>query len=214
VRGLLVLLALLLAATPARAEETVDGVLEKMHGAYKGVQAVRASFVQTSSGMSYMEPLTQTGTITLESPGKMRWEFATPRKQQYLSDGTTLWVVDEGDKTCTVFRSVDGMLKRFYGFLTGTVDLKAEFAVALVEEAGPVTNAAVLKLTPRSQDGSFDSLRVYVDRASHRVVGVAMLTPFGDRTDTVLKDVQTLDDVPDADFVWSAREGFRTIQGD
>lgn len=215
-RPLLLVLLVLGLAAPAQADEapTVSSVLEKMHASYKGVKAVRAAFVQTSTGMSYFEPLKQTGVIVLESPGKMRWEFETPRKQQYLSDGTTLWVVDEGDKTCTVFRSVDGMLQRFYGFLTGTADLKADFRVEVVTEETTVADATALKLTPLQPDGSIESLRVFVSTKNHRVVGISMITPFGDRTDTVLSDVTTLDDVPDEQFAWSDREGFRVIQGD
>lgn len=216
-RPLLVALLLLCMAVPGRAEEAdpTAKVLDEMHAAYKGVKALRANFVQTSTGMSFVEPLKQTGTITLESPGRMRWEFETPRKQQYLSDGVTLWVVDEGDRTCTVFRSVDGMLQRFYGFLTGTADLRKDFKVELATEAKPpVTDAVALKLTPLQPDGSIDSLRVYVHNTSHRVVGISMLTPFGDRTDTVLSEVTVVDDVPDADFSWVAREGFRVINGD
>lgn len=221
---LLALLLMLAAPAPGQAGETTptpepaataDQVLDTMHGAYKDLKALRAHFEQTSTGMSFVEPLKQTGTITLESPGRMRWEFESPRKQQYLSDGTTLWMVDEADRTCTRFRSVDGMLQQFYGFLTGTADIRRDFKVELASEPSPpVADAFALKLTPLQPDGSIDSLRVYVHRASHRVVGVSMLTPFGDRTDTVLTKMTALDDVPDADFAWTPREGFRLINGD
>ena len=186
-----------------------------MHAAYKDLKALRANFEQTSTGMSFMEPLKQSGTITLESPGRMRWEFLTPRKQQYLSDGVTLWMVDEGDRTCTVFRTVDGMLQQFYGFLTGTADIRKDFRVEVVAETpAPVADALALKLTPLQSDGSIDSLRVYVHRTTHRVVGISMLTPFGDRTDTVLSQMTELADVPDVDFTWVPRDGFRVINGD
>ena len=41
-----------------------------------------------------------------------------------------------------------------------------------------------------------------------------MLTPFGDRTDTLLTGVTLLEDVPDAGFTWAERDGFRLINGD
>ncbi len=199
----------------ADADPTPDAVLDRMHAAYKDLKALRANFEQTSTGMSFMEPLKQSGTITLESPGRMRWEFLTPRKQQYLSDGVTLWMVDEGDRTCTVFRTVDGMLQQFYGFLTGTADIRKDFRVEVVAETpAPVADALALKLTPLQSDGSIDSLRVYVHRTTHRVVGISMLTPFGDRTDTVLSQMTELADVPDVDFTWVPRDGFRVINGD
>ena len=215
VLSVIALLLLLPAGAGAGEQAGPEQVLDQMHAAYKGVRALRATFVQTSTGMSYFEPLEQTGTISLESPGKMRWEFVTPRAQQYISDGSTLWVVDDADQTCTVFSSVDGMLQRFYGFLTGSVDLRKDFTVTrTTEAASPVPGAVALTLTPRTPDGSIDSLRVYLDATTHRVVGVSMLTPFGDRTDTVLSAVEVVADVPDTLFGWSERPGFRVIRGD
>ena len=186
-----------------------------MHASYKGVTAVRARFTQTSTGMSFPQPLVQSGALLLEAPGRMRWDFETPRKQAYVSDGSTLWMLDDADRTATVFKTVDGMLKRFYGFLTGSIDLRADFKVALADDGpGPVPGARALALTPRAPDGSIDSLRIYLDASTGRVVAIAMLTPFGDRTETVLAEVSTPADLPDSEFVYTPREGWRTIRGD
>ncbi|MCO4769236.1 MAG: outer membrane lipoprotein carrier protein LolA [Deltaproteobacteria bacterium] len=194
---------------------TVDATLTKMAEAHKGMKAISASFTQTTTGMSYFEPVVQTGTIAMEAPGKMRWDFIAPTKTQWLSDGTTLWILDEEDKKATVFRTVSEMLQTYYGFLTGSADPRKQFRVAMDTEAkSPVPGAIALKMTPLEADGSVESLRVYLDAETHRVAGVAMLTPFGDRTDMVLTNVTTPDDLPDADFVYTDREGWRTVQGD
>lgn len=192
----------------------LDATLVKMNAAYKGVQAITADFVQTSKGISYIEPVTQSGTISLEAPGKMRWDFVTPTKTQYLSDGTTLWVLEEADRKCTEFGSVNEMLQLIYGFLTGTADPREHFKVTVDSEKPPVEGQIALKLSPQEPQGSIESLRVYLDPTSFRVMGVSMLTPFGDRTDTVLANVTTPDDIPDADFVYTAREGWRTVKAD
>lgn len=198
-------------ATP----DPVEAALTRMHAGYQGVGAVRARFRQTSTGMSFVEPLVQTGSLSLEAPRHMRWDFETPRRQSYVSDGATLWLLDEADRTATVFKTVDGMLQRFYGFLTGTIDLRADFKVTLGKEgAGPVAGTTALTLTPRAPDGSIDSLRIDLDAETGRVVAITMWTPFGDRTETVLSDVTTPTDLPDTDFAYTARDGWRTIRGD
>ncbi len=225
-RALPLLLALLGVAAPAGAQAPtptatpgpttdIEGVLTKMNAAYKGVSAISGRFVQTSTGVSYMEPMVQTGTIALEAPGKMRWDFQGATDTQYRSDGTTLWVVEPAERRCTVFSSVDAMLQLLYGFLTGSADPREHFAVTLADEpTSPVPGALGLKLAPKAKDGMFESVRVYLDKDSHRVSGVSVLTPFGDRTDVVLSDVTLPPDLPDADFVFTPGEGWRTIQGD
>ena len=107
------------------------------------------------------------------------------------------------------------MLTTYYGFLTGTSDPRETFRVAVAtDEKPPVPGAIALKMTPLQPDGSIESLRIFLDPTSHRVAGVAMLTPFGDRTDLVLSDITTPDDLPDADFFYAEKEGWRTVNGD
>ncbi len=176
---------------------------------------MRADFSQVTSGMRYLEPMRQTGTIAVEAPGKMRWDFQTPRKTVYMTDGDTLWVVDEGDKTTQVFQSVDGLVAQIYGFLTGTADLRSDFRVSIATDAPKgLEDSIQLKLVPKESSSAYESLRLYLDKSTHRVVGLSTLSAFGDRTDMSLSKVEVLDDLPDADFVYSKREGFREIQAD
>ena len=165
---------------------SVEETLGRMTAAYDGVKAIKAAFTQTTTGMSYFEPVVQTGTISLEEPGKMRWDFAAPTSVQWVSDGTTLWILEQADKKATVFTSVSEMLTTYYGFLTGTSDPRETFRVAVAtDEKPPIPGAIALKMTPLRPDGSIESLRIFLDPTSRRVAGVAMLTPFGDRTDLV-----------------------------
>lgn len=206
-------------ASPASAATAqLDATLSRMNAAYKDVTGIRGNFVQTTAGLSYVEPLVQSGVLSLKAPGKMRWDFVTPTKTQYLSDGTSLWVLEPDEQKCTVFSTITGMMQIIYGFLTGSADPREHFRVSAAdadETAGaPVKTAIALKLVPLDAMGAIESVRVYLDPATHRVVGVSMLTPFGDRTDTVLSDVVLGAELPDAEFVYTAREGWRTVQGD
>lgn len=211
----LLLLLLAFALPLSVMAEPVDDALAGLGKAYGDVKAVRAGFSQVTSGMSYMEPMRQTGTIAVEAPGKMRWDFQTPRKTVYITDGDTLWVVDEGDKTTQVFQSVDGLVAQIYGFLTGTADLRSDFRVSIATDAPKgLEDSIQLKLVPKESSGAYESLRLYLDKTTHRVVGLSTLSAFGDRTDMSLSEVEVLDDLPDADFVYSKREGFREIQAD
>ncbi len=199
------LLGLLLPATAAA--DPVDDALAKLQAAYQDVASVEADFVQTSTGMSYMEPLVQKGTLALERPGSMAWRFTEPRVQAYLSDGTTLWIVDEGEKTCTIYPRMDGVLARYFDFLTGMADVKKHFAVTLSDDG-----ALVLK--PTDPNDTLGTIEVRTDPKTGLVASIRNTNPFGDQTDVVLSNVRTGRDIPDADFVWTPREGYREIQAD
>ena len=208
--SLLVGLVALLLAWPARAEGDADVVLARLAEAYKDVASIEAGFVQTSTGMSYLEPLVQKGTLAIERPGKMRWDFTEPTRQQYISDGTTLWVVSEVERTCTVFRQLDGVLATYFDFLTGMADVRKHFDVSL----GVATDAAdVLVLKPLAADSTLGTMKVRVDKSSGMVTSVVSVTPFGDQTEVVLTDVKTGRDLPDEGFTWTSREGYKEVEG-
>jgi len=207
------MLALTLVAAPAFAAEpakTVDELLDRLKTTYADVPSVEADFVQTSTGMSYSEPFVQKGTVALERPGSMRWDFAEPTKQQYLSDGSTLWVVSEDDQTCTIFRQLDATLARYFDFMTGMADVREHFTPSLGEA---VPGRDVLVLEPKRSDSSIGTIHIQVDRETGLVSGVVSVSPFGDQSDVQLTNMRTGRDIPDAEFTWAPRDGFREIEG-
>jgi len=202
-------LAVLLFAEQSRADDSVDEILSRLAATYADVPSVEADFVQTSTGMSYVEPFVQSGQLAFERPARMRWEFTSPSRQQYLSDGSTLWVVEEKDRTCHVFRQLDSTLALYFDFLTGMANVKSHFQVSL----GPVAEGKhILELRPTARDSSFGTVSVHIDRATGLVSGMDNITPFGDRTEVRLSAIQTGNDIPDERFVWAPREGYKVIE--
>jgi len=201
---LLLLLVALLVPVTALAGDAVDDRLAAVAAAYKDVPSLEADFVQTTSGMSFLEPLVQTGTIALEKPGQLAWRFAGAA--EYLSDGTTLWVVDPRDKTCTVYRGMNAVLTRYFGFLTGLTDVRASYAVTLGE-------GGALLLRPLDANDAMGAIEVSFDEATGLVRRFKVTSPFGDQTDVLLSNVRTGRDLPEAEFTYAPREGFRTIEG-
>lgn len=214
----LVLAALLLvlgvSTQAAQGEEPVDpvdAVLERMRAAYAIEATVEASFVQTNTGMSYFEPLVMKGTLALKKPRNIRMDYATPRVKSYLSDGTTLWIVDEGDKTVQRTRGQSETVGRLFDFLTGSADVKKDFVVTSDPGTEAVEGLDVLRMKPKSGDAGVGMVFVRVHPETGLVHGVVTMTPFGDRSETVLADLKTGGDLPDASFAYTPREGFTIV---
>ncbi len=223
--GVLAGLTLLAAATllvlgvstqVARGDDStgVDAVLERMRGAYAAETAVQASFVQTNTGVSYFEPMVMKGTLALKKPRSIRMQYTSPRAKTYLSDGTTLWIVDEADKTVQRSAGNSEAVGRMFDFLTGSADVKKDFVVTPEVGDEKVDGLDVLRMKPKAPDAGIALVFVHVHPETGLVHGVVTTTPFGDRSATVLSNIETGVDLPDEGFVYTDREGFTIVDID
>jgi len=206
------------AADGATGNVRVDGaeattLLQGLRRTYSAVAGVQARFVQTSSGNSYLEPLVQAGQLAWKRPGLLRWDFQSPTARLYLSDGSTLWVVEEAERRCTVYRGVDESLQRFFGFLTGMNDVQKHFDVRVVRTGAELLKGHhVLELHPNDGDASVQRAFVRIDRESGFVGSVVLISPFGDRTETVLESIRTDAELPDSSFRFERKAGYEWIE--
>ncbi len=230
VRALLLLLPLLCAA-PAVAESPVSphldetkklfeerpelAVLAGVADAYRSAKTVRVDLTQTSSGPSYFDPLVQTGSFVVQKPDRIRWELkGTGGANTWISDGSTLWIVQPAEKTVQVFQNVSDGIRRYIGFLTGLDNVTTDFAVGFVTTGSEaVEGRSVLKLVPRTRDEQLKAIYVQVDSESH-VVGVVIVTPFGDRTDMQLSGLKLDAPTSDDTFRWVHQEGWHVVPMD
>ena len=89
--SLLKLMAVVLAGTVATASPAADihAIAEGADGRYNHLRTLQAEFTEIYRGAG-MER-TESGTLWLKKPGKMRWEYRSPKEKLFLSDGTHAW---------------------------------------------------------------------------------------------------------------------------
>jgi outer membrane lipoprotein carrier protein len=63
---------------------------------YNSLQSLEASFTEVYRGAGMDR--TESGTLWLKKPGKMRWEYRSPREKLFLSDGKTVWFYVPADR--------------------------------------------------------------------------------------------------------------------
>lgn len=197
------------------AERPEMALLMEVEAAYRSARTVRVELTQTSSGPSYFDPLQQTGSFVVQRPDRIRWELkGAGATNTWISDGETLWIVQPEEKTVQVFKHVSTGIRRYIGFLTGMAHVTEDFDVHLVTEgAEAVRGRRVLKLVPHARDEQLKAIYVQVDASSH-VVGVVLVTPFGDRTDMQLSGLQLGGDAPPQTFQWQAKDGWHVVPMD
>ena len=213
VAAVLLVSALFIGPASAASSDKLEEVLAGLTKAYEPVDSLQANFVQTSSGMSYTTPMVQKGSVALQRPAKMHWDFREPSRQQYISDGSNYWAVDHGAKTATVYRAMDSMLQHYFGLLTGLQDVQKSFVVSLDSDGHARPGATTLKLIPRSDTSGMGTLFVHVSHESGLVEGVTNVTAFGDTTLLELVEITLNKTLAPTHFRWDKEEGFRLIEG-
>src|SRR5436305_9036955 len=63
---------------------------------YNQLRSLKAGFTEIYSGTGAER--TESGTLWLKKPGKMRWEYRSPKEKLFLSDGKDAWFYVPGDR--------------------------------------------------------------------------------------------------------------------
>ena len=90
------LLALGFIGQPAARAADVKTEAAAVDAHYNHLQSLQAEFTELYRG-SGMER-TETGTLWLKKPGKMRWEYRSPREKLFVSDGKDAWFYVPADR--------------------------------------------------------------------------------------------------------------------
>ncbi|HJX01196.1 MAG TPA: outer membrane lipoprotein carrier protein LolA [Terriglobales bacterium] len=88
-RALIVVSVGVLAWAVSSSAEDVKAIAAAVDAHYNHLRTLEAEFTEIFQG-SGMER-TESGTLWLKKPGKMRWEYRSPREKLFVSDGKDAW---------------------------------------------------------------------------------------------------------------------------
>lgn len=86
----------LLAAGQALALPNVHAVAQSVDEHYNHLQTLQADFTEIYQGSSLER--TESGTLWLKKPGKMRWEYRSPEEKLFVGDGRYAWLYLPAEK--------------------------------------------------------------------------------------------------------------------
>ena len=145
---------MLLALLPALAANPgldVHAIAQAVDNRYNRLQTLQAEFTETYSGAGIER--TESGSLWLKKPGKMRWEYRSPREKLFLSDGKDAWFYLPGDRQVrkSSVKKLDD-LRSPLGFLLGKTRLEKELdGLSVAPDVAPVTPGnTVLRGVPRA----------------------------------------------------------------
>src|SRR5579864_1332365 len=92
-RGARLLLALLLLPSCLHAQD--GSIVRKVDDHYNHLTSLRARYTEHYAGMGMDR--TETGTLLLRKPGRMRWTYDQPIGKVFVLDGKFAWFYTPGD---------------------------------------------------------------------------------------------------------------------
>src|ERR1019366_6997890 len=125
-------------AAQLAAQPDVHTVADKVDQRYNHLQTLEAQFSETYSGAGMTR--TESGTLTLKKPGRMRWDYDQPRPKMFLTDGTTAWFYVPGERQVrrAPVKQLDD-LRSPLRYLLGKTKLEKEFvSLSVATDAKPV----------------------------------------------------------------------------
>lgn len=206
---------LMLFPAPGRAQAQTDlpALIDGLQKKYSRMKGLAADFVQVYRG-SDGRTLREGGHLLLKRPGKARWDYTSPEKKLFVSDGKSVFFYVDGEKHATragVRQSVDPQIP--FLFLLGRGNIRRDFErIELITGERPVSAGnLILRLFPRKAPDSFKQLLVEVSPSSFEVRRLVIFEQNGSRMDFLLDNVRENFVAPDSRFSFTPPPGVSVV---
>ena len=180
---------------------------------YNHLHSLAAEFTEVYRG-SGMER-TETGTLWLKKPGKMRWEYRSPREKLFVSDGKDAWFYVPADRQArkTDARKLEDVRSPL-AFLLGKTKLEKELqGLSLAPDVTPLQpEDVVLRGVPQALADRVSEILLEVT-PEHKILRIVIQEADGAATEYRFGDMK--EDVPiaDARFQFKPPAGTETVEG-
>jgi outer membrane lipoprotein carrier protein len=150
------------AQAPSASASEVAAALQRK---YDTIRDFSADFTHQHEGGVLRRKVVEQGSLLVKKPGKMRWEYKTPEKKLFVSDGTRIYFHDPANNQVTVSEVPKGDQAASAAlFLTGQGNLPRDFKAGFIEAPAAPAETYALRLDPKSPQPEYDWLEIVVDR--------------------------------------------------
>jgi outer membrane lipoprotein carrier protein len=181
-----------------------------LQGKYENVKDFTASFTQTYEGGVLRRKALESGTVSVKKPGKMRWDYTSPEKKLFVSDGHTMYLYFPNEKQVmkNAVPSQDQATSAVLCLL-GTGNITRDFNVRWAEGAPDTTYR--LRLDPKTRQAEYDWLEITADRESLRIVGLTAADAQGGRSSFTFSNFKENVGLADKMFQFTIPRGTEVI---
>lgn len=198
-------------AAGAAQQQSAPQVAAALQARYDRISDFTADFTQHYQSGVLKRKTTERGTLQVKKPGKMRWDYTSPEKKLFVSDGSRIWLYVPADKQATV-TSVPPQDEATTAvlFLVGKGNLTRDFSVSFLDQSEPGTHG--LRLQPKLPERDYDWLEIVVDASSLQIRSLTAADRQGGQSTFVLSNIKENVGLTDKTFAFTPPRGTDVIE--
>ena len=203
-----VLAGFAMAAAASAQTPSAVALAAKVDAHYNHLHSLAAHFTERYRGMGIDR--TETGTLTLSKPGRMRWEYDAPSGKIFVLDGKNAVSYTPGDSQAlrTPAKQLDD-LRSPLRFLLGHTEITKELdGLTMTLVNGGYTLSGV----PKGMQQTVQSIEITVDAAA-QILGMRIVQTDGAETSFVFDEIRENVVTPDSEFQFVPPPGVTIIDG-
>jgi outer membrane lipoprotein carrier protein len=182
---------------------------QKVNQHYNKLHSLKAGFTESYDGLGVKK--TESGTLLLQKPGQMRWDYSSPEGKLFLLDGKYAWFYAKGDPHVQRMKAKDlDDLRSPLRFLLGHTELEKEMngLTLATAAAGQFTLTGV----PKGQENRIARVTLTV-RVDGAIVGIEIEETDGAMTRFTFTNEAANAPAPAGAFRFVAPAGVPVVDG-
>lgn len=206
-------LTLPVSAQPAHAAD-VKSIAAAVDDHYNHLRSLEAQFTELYQGAGMTR--TESGTLWLKKPGKMRWEYRSPRVKLFVSDGKEAWfyVPDDRQARKSPARKLEDARSPL-AFLLGKTRLEKELrGLSLAPDVTPLqAGDTVLRGVPSALADQWGEVALEIT-PQNQIVRIVIQAVDGSSTEYRFTDQKENVATQDSRFVFQPPAGTEVVEGE
>jgi outer membrane lipoprotein carrier protein len=181
---------------------------------YNHLRSLQTDFTEIYRGAGAER--SESGTLWLKKPRKMRWEYRSPREKLFISDGKAVWFYLPGERQLrkTDFKKLDD-LRSPIAFLLGKTKLEKELqGLSKVVDQAPLGSAnTLLRGVPKAIADRVSEVLLEITPSS-QLARIVFTEVEGTTTEFRFASPKEDIEVSDRLFQFSPPPGVETVEGE
>ncbi len=213
----LVLLLLLLAGVGPMAHAQAGNarqIADAVDRHYNDLQSLQTQFTESYRGAGMQRQ--ESGTLWLKKPGKMRWDYASPREKLFISDGKVAWFYVPGESRVqkTPVSKIDD-LRSPLRFLLGKTKLDKELnGLSIAPDVSAISAGnIVLRGVPHQMQDRISQVLLEIT-PDHRIARMSIDEVDGSVTEFQFRDQRENVNVNEQRFRFSPPPGVEVVDAE
>ena len=187
-----------------------DALAQSLQQRYQGIRDFSADFVHSYRGGVLRTQTTERGTVVVKKPGLMRWNYTSPEKKEFVSDGKKVYFYVPQDRQVQVTDAPAADQATTPAlFLAGKGNIARDFTAAYSDK--PPAGTVALRLTPRKSEPDYEYLIVAVDPKTLQIRALTTRDRQGGDSTLTFSNLKENRGLSDNDFAFRIPRGVDVI---